>query len=280
VQAALPDHRRIEGLKGGGRLLCGFDLHRSSLSLYLREVKTPQSRAELLQHLSEQVGFLRSSAMMFDAGDLAESKRLAHTLRLLFHRTGMSHALLDQLGILDTMKLLDSAGDLDPLNMTTSCTLTSIRLSVDKDNPVDYVARLGSFSPQIAAGPIEAEAAIRFLASEGRCRMYAGQWHRFGDWWDVERVVKDDRGEVFTRHDLVKDVANMDGGSHVGPNLKDRYARLSRMNSLAGTVTANGRSFTPGNPVPAAIRQIAYEVDTSLCHYLPQLGPIVDPPSF
>ncbi len=46
-----------------------------------------QTDPELMQHLYEQMGFLRRSAEGYDAGDFSEAKRLATTLRLLLHDT-------------------------------------------------------------------------------------------------------------------------------------------------------------------------------------------------
>ena len=47
--------------------------------------KHRQTDPELMEHLHEQMGFLRRSAEHYDAGDFSEAKRLATTLRVLLH---------------------------------------------------------------------------------------------------------------------------------------------------------------------------------------------------
>src|ERR1017187_2181948 len=64
---------------------------------------TPNPR--LANLLREQFGYLQTSAREYDAGNEAESKRLATTLRVLFHNTTRSKSLFHQLGM-DGCKML------------------------------------------------------------------------------------------------------------------------------------------------------------------------------
>lgn len=73
-----------------------------------------QTDLELMQHLYEQMGFLRRSAEHYDAGDFSESKRLATTLRLLLHDTQKSSSLLMQLGLTAKLRFVDTAGEIQP----------------------------------------------------------------------------------------------------------------------------------------------------------------------
>lgn len=71
-------------------------------------------------------------------------------------------------------------------------------------------------------------------------------------------------------------LANVDGGAHIDPELSVRYHALSRLNSLslqAGVMTEGMQDvsevpeedlLTPGSPVPACVRQIAWEFLVSL----------------
>jgi hypothetical protein len=68
-----------------------------------------QSRAELEAHLAEQLQFLETSGSLFDSGNTSEAKRLAATLRLLFHDARNSHALLGQLNRLGAHLLSTAA---------------------------------------------------------------------------------------------------------------------------------------------------------------------------
>jgi hypothetical protein len=70
-----------------------------------------QTPDELQEHLRDQLGFLRRSCQGFDGGEVSEAKCIAAALRLLLHQTAGpsgSHALLEQLGVLRTMRFLDS----------------------------------------------------------------------------------------------------------------------------------------------------------------------------
>ena len=63
---------------------------------------------------------------------------------------------------------------------------------------------------------------------------------KFTEYWSS--TVLDAGGQSFTREDLVKSVANQDGGAHVDPSLDEKYANLSRNDSFgwkAGTRDSN-----------------------------------------
>jgi hypothetical protein len=64
---------------------------------------------DLVEHLRRQVGFIERSAEAFDAGFSDEAVRLAQVIRVLVHDTGRSTALLNQLGVKDTLLFVDTA---------------------------------------------------------------------------------------------------------------------------------------------------------------------------
>jgi hypothetical protein len=80
----------------------------------------------------------------------------------------------------------------------------------------------------------------------------------FGAWWS-QAVFVDNRRDKFSRKDIVLSVADTDGGAHVDPGIPDGYHRLSRENSIAWMIGSPGGVRPSQNPVPAAIRQIAFE---------------------
>lgn len=59
------------------------------------------TKAELEDHLKEQIGFLERSARDFDKGIVSEAKRLASVIRLLVRDTNQVCSLLKQLGMKD-----------------------------------------------------------------------------------------------------------------------------------------------------------------------------------
>ena len=80
-------------------------------STVLTSMKIPQTHSELLSALRTQIAFLRRSSAAFDAGQQDEAIRLATHVRILVHQTTSSHALLAQLGLLESLAFVDTAID-------------------------------------------------------------------------------------------------------------------------------------------------------------------------
>ncbi len=77
-------------------------------------------------------------------------------------------------------------------------------------------------------------------------------------------IFVDRKGSETSRKDLILAVANKDGGAHVDPVLDEKYADLSRRNSLAWR-TSSPRGDAPlKSPEKAAVRQITHEILKSL----------------
>lgn len=213
-----------------------------------------QSREELEDHLRDQLSFLRSSATAFDAGNQSEAKRLATVLRILLHnREPHSHALLVQLSVRHVWSWLDTAGPLEPHNLLSSHRLVATKLMLDAGGGTigSYEAMLGDYAP-----------------TPGR-----GARIPFKTWWR-STVMRDSSREEFSRFDLVAALANQDGGAHVDPKLREAYHRLSRSNSLGWLAVHPDGDRPLGNPVPPSIRQIAYEVDTTITAERPDLAAV------
>jgi hypothetical protein len=193
------------------------------------------SRSELAKHLNEQRQFLRSSALSFDQGQLAEAKRMALGLRILIHQTARSHALLNQIGVLATMEFFDSTNG--------SGSLTVLVREAGRDPR--HVGFLDHAPP--------------------RCGQ--GQWLRFSDWWEMP-VLSTGQESHFSRRELVLAMAHTDGGAHVG-EMEDAYARISRSPHFGPLFAIDGELRPVGNPVHGSIRQIAFEADRSLDRAFP-----------
>lgn len=238
--------------------------------------RVDQTVGEILAHLREQIGFLRAAAARFDAGDPSEAKLLSTFLRTLLHR-GVGKPLLGQITELNRMSFLDSAGEVIPLymNVAPSHRLTEVKINTEG---ATYVAVLGELIVA-RAGPLPAElegifaaGEERFRAEHGRRLSHSGDWQPFDLWWTIP-VIRDAQGNEISRRDLVLSVADMDGGTHVDPAIEEVYARLSRSNSLAWVFQNDKGAQSLGNPVPASIRQIAWEVDESIKRQFPELAP-------
>ena len=196
----------------------------------------PRDR-DLEADLSEQLQFLASSGRAFDQGDLPESKRIALVIRVLVHDTDMSHSLLAQLGIKDSLAWADSAPviDNDPNIVGRSPGLTSMGLGTDG---IVFSARY--------MDSIERSKTTRYVD--------------FSDWWE-RPVILDSNDAEFNRKELVLALANKDGGAHLD-RLNEKTHALVHGNS-AGFVSidmAGGPSQPIPTPIYASVRTVAEEL--------------------
>lgn len=188
--------------------------------------KRPLSAADLDAHLYEQIGALQRSVQLFDDGYHLEARRIAVILRILLHSRKYP-SLLKQMDR-DEMDFVDSAPPFDPKNLIAFHGLVSLSFSKWE---VSYTAKLDTDSP-FALTP-------------------------FAKWWKA--IVFADRQDwQMSRADVVLTAADQDGGAHVDGALNADYAALRHENAL-GWLTDHGIPPT-GDPVYAAIRQIAHEV--------------------
>lgn len=207
-----------------------------------------QTREDLVGHLREQLGFLETSGAAFDAGQIAEAKRLATAIRILVHDTTASTSLLQQLGVKDDLQFVDTSHPPFPFDLEPGV------LTVRADFGL-AVGTIGAVSPY---GAIHEDRGRR-------------EPKPFSEWWTTP-VLNDHIGNKFARRELVLGLAHMDGGAHVDPELEEAYAALSRDNSLGWTFYRNEERLPDTSPVPANVRQIAYELQRTIEE---QLGDLI-----
>lgn len=219
-----------------------------------------QNRQNLLGHLREQLGFLRASARAFDEGEEAEAKRLATTIRVLVHNTDRSASLLKQLGEQHHLQFLDTWEPPEPAR--------------------PRVTRVRRFDSGLAAIELGPDGARFTVPLEEHGRNIRGP-QPFQFWWN-RAIIDDLQRERFTRKELVLFLANKEGGAHVDPAIRPRFFALTRLNSLGwGHGMDDGKPYVSvpagpddeplGNPIPANVRQIAFEVEWTLTHQLGHL---------
>jgi hypothetical protein len=219
-----------------------------------------RSREEVIQKLAEQVGLLRSSARAFDEGIDAEALRMAVHIRVLVHHTKRSRSLLNQLGVQHQLLFLDTWQPPEPSQPG--------HIIVHR-----WDAGLAVIEFHMEEG--KGEARFRAPLNDQPDRITGPQPFRF--WWN-QAVIEDVTRQRFTRKDLVLFMANQEGGAHIDPEIKPRWHALTRLNSLGWgyrenyiTVPAGPDDSPMGNPVPANIRQIAFEVEKSIAEQLRDL---------
>jgi hypothetical protein len=228
-----------------------------------RSRRIARTHAELVEHLRRQIRFLVRSADAYDQGDEAEAQRLAVVVRTLIHDTRASRSLFVQLGLVGLFEFVDTARAVQPRNMMATSGLVQVGFST---NPPSgrYVAGLGNLPPD-------------------RLR------HRtaFSVWWN-RAVTKPRNGMEYSRADMVLAVANREGGAHVDPLRDPIYEALVVENGLGWRHTADAdhvgliwsqvEDAVPGEPMEgdpllAAVRQIAWELNETVSGQLSAILP-------
>ncbi len=204
-----------------------------------------QSKDELQQHLKDTVEALELSSNSYDEGHEGEAKRLAAAIRVLVHDTDSSKSLLGQLGQ-KAINFYDTSIPCPPKEILTYSGIIGMNIT---RQGVKYLAPLD------------------FLPPESPPR-----WISFEEWWDAIIFI-DQKGNKTSRKDLILAVANKDGGAHVDPVLNEKYADLSRRNSLAWRFSSARGDMPLEGPEKAAIRQITHEVLKSLNPAMPAIKP-------
>ncbi len=253
------------------------------------QLMAPRTREQLLEYFAEQIEFLKRSNATFDQGHINEAKRMANPLRILFHHTadkprGRQHALLNQLGLENTLTWVETAGRPNPRNLVPALGLVQQKIDIGSGE-ASYCAKLDDY-PQ-------GRMLTTIILPRGS-RVY------FEMWW-THPVVKDAAGALYSRKDFVLALANQEGGAHVDPEIQESYDKIANFNSLGwsfsqgpqgkqlisapipvgpGASRASSEASSPPplpepqeggtdpipmpNPVPYMVRQISHEVVKSV----------------
>ncbi|MGB9928012.1 MAG: hypothetical protein ACPK85_06350 [Methanosarcina sp.] len=201
---------------------------------------TEQSINYLKSHLQQQIYFLKSSAKAYDEGYIIEAKRIATSIRILVHDTKKSKSLLMLLKKKD-IKFYDTALKPRPGNLLPTTGLVFFQIQSGKTT---YFPRLDNTHMH-------------------SCKV------DFDQWWEGIIVIDKNRTQ-FNRSELILKMCNQDGGAHVDLKLNDKYAALSRSNSLGWKLeSSEGEEDLMGIEL-ASIRQICHEILKSLRDEFPE----------
>lgn len=197
-------------------------------------------QTELYTHLREQLEFLKQSCQNFDQGMYSEAKRMAVNIRILAHDTSNSNSLFNQLAIKNKIKYIDTAFPFNDKNLLTHLGLVSLCVSCNK----------GTYKAKLNDSPIPPK------------------FKKFNSWWEGDIIIKDDKGNLFTRKQLILTMANKDGGAHIDSLLEEDYFHLTRENGAGWSYTDNNTTTGIDDIELHSVRQIAYEFIQSIEQYL------------
>ena len=224
---------------------------------------------DLNQHLKVQLYFLDTSlsnfskqnniyqienkavgeAKVLEINPEVEAVRLATVIRVLVHDTNSSTSLLRHLGTKDEMEFINSASPNDG-RLHSMTGLHGVRGS-GIGQYFGLVAKVNSGSSLVAT-PLFQQHLKEWYSSYER--------QNFEQWWESE--IMKVSGQGHTRAELVKNVANKDGGVHVDGMIPEKY-HLSKRTALNLNILGIKTEFER-NVVYASIAQIAWELLNSI----------------
>jgi hypothetical protein len=220
-----------------------------------------RDRASLRHSFGEQLTFLNSSVRAYDDGQPIEAKRIAVVLRTLLHHTASaaanarpnragSHALMVQLGWRDSWTWADTAGELNRAGLLPISNLAPARFSAEA---VEFRHTGDRWQAERKASATSRAAGLPLLRPPGT-------FLPFQQWWTMP-VIRDSAAQLFNRSDIVRLVANKDGGAHVDPKLPNNYAQLHSVATFGWRVTGPDGALLDVriSPVLPSLRQIAEE---------------------
>jgi hypothetical protein len=199
-------------------------------------VSTERTAEELKRHFEEQLDFLRVSSERFDQGAEHEAKRLAATIRTVV--CDLPDSLLKQLGIKDKLGYVD-------------------RGLADPPSPPAFVLGFGLCRIRMSSD------GIRFVAADLDDPERQHPPVAFVDWWE-HPILFDLEGRSYSRRELIRSLAEKDGGVHIDSHLKSKYGALVASNSmrLEDGSSAPIKNGIVGPSVRHAAAELIYTLET------------------
>jgi hypothetical protein len=193
--------------------------------------RIPKSEQEMFNSFLEQVNFLVTAAAAYDNGNRSAIKMATPALRTLFYKQSFGPILIDQISTIDKSKFI-----------------STVEYS---SNSIIY---MGPVTPTSLQNPLSNEEVYVYLPNCYDSAMKASHVITFDQWWNGNIFIN--QNDFFTRRDLIRLIANQDGGSHVDNRLEAKYSKMvhNAMSFIAGPAN---KPFEELNL--ALIRQIVHE---------------------
>lgn len=190
---------------------------------------------ELFKSFSEQVDFLTSAAESYDSGYRSRIKMAMPAMRTLFYKQGDSDPLVKRISSL-------------PLNHFISTTW-------NKGNEYLYTGPV--FISKVISGT------YRYFPNCYEPNMQPEKKEPFDAWWSD--IIMAANGESFSRWEIIKFLANQDGGSHVDDGLEAKYYRMVH-NKFSPQIRDGAFNGYASEYNLALARQLVHEAIISIKH--------------
>lgn len=199
--------------------------------------KVAISSSDLKDSFIESMNFLISSSYAYDRGIESEAKRIALEIRKLLHQTNQSTSILHSMGKDDIEFISSVVGE---MKETDICWI----------GIANYTIHVEQYTGKFKYGKCE--------PMFGNLQNAVNK-KNFEDWWK-EEVLVDNFKKVYTRSELVLELANKDNGAHVDLELDKEYYETTRNCGIGMRIEQDGQVYEGKDTMNAVIRQIAHEI--------------------
>lgn len=191
--------------------------------------RIPKDKTEIFKQFEEQLEFLYNAANLYDDGKWSAIKMASVPLRTLFYKQQYGPILIDEIEEVNKDLFFSSA-----------------------KIPADVILYQGPISPIKYIQPFTEIIDTTYIPMlSNNVEFYK---IGFSNWIDGRIFISD--GESFTRRELIKFVANQDGGGHVDDGLTKKYHQM--VHNFYSTQIYPG-NIKAENIHLALLRQIVHE---------------------
>jgi hypothetical protein len=208
-----------------------------------------REESDYLDLLHEQVEFMVDACEQFDKGKFNSAKLLATYIRTIVHQTQASTSLLTHLNRQRSIKFYNTS--FTPKNAVYFLSMVSMCVLGNKDE-----------NNKIVPEPV-------FIPVFKPKNYLGNRWLEFNKWWNKKVIISDHL--TFTRSEMIRFMANQDGGTHVDNEVVEKYYKIAKANESMFYLTTKSLDHDPyqkGEPYKylhyAVVRQIAHELIFSL----------------
>lgn len=238
--------------------------------------KNQWTSEQLHEKLLEQLYFVRSSCAAIDSGTQFEAIRLAVSLRTLLHHTVKKNGTPNSSALLQMLEIRDGLEWVD-LSIQNRKYFNTGMLEISFEAELENGERV-TLPPTSQAGlfDLEDRSGVPTNIPAYLTRDHRNESVSFDEWWK-HRFISTPGGTLMSRSDLVLEVANTDGGSHVDSvGLLQHYSRLkleghglfwSNSGHPGDIIAPPDMQHAMGDAAALSIRHIAHEMLLTLTRH-------------
>lgn len=200
-----------------------------------------RDKEDYLELLKEQVEFMIDACEQYDNGKFKSAKLLATNIRTIVNQTPSSTSLLTHLEKQNGMKLYNTS--FMPKNAVYFLSMVFMCVTGKQERTPEPI----------------------FLPLLKPKEFHGNRWIDFNKWWNKKIILSDHL--TFSRSEMIRFMANQDGGTHVDDEVVEKYYKISKATESMFYYSTKSLAQDPyhkGEPYKylhfAVVRQIAHEL--------------------